>query len=65
MYKTNLTGSIGIVIGSEGFGVTSLTKKLADEIVSIPMSGRLNSLNASVSAGIIVYEALRQREDIK
>ena len=61
MYKTNLTGNIGIVIGSEGFGVSNLTKKLADGIVSIPMSGKLNSLNASVSTGIIVYEALRQR----
>ncbi len=65
MYKTNLTGDIGIVIGSEGFGVSSLTKKLADEIVSIPMSGKINSLNASVSAGIIVYEAIRQRMGVK
>ena len=61
MYNTNLTGDIGIVIGSEGFGVSSLTRKVCDGIVSIPMFGKVNSLNASVSAGIVVYEAVRQR----
>lgn len=62
IYKTNLTGDIALVIGSEGYGVSSLTKKLADEVISIPMYGQVNSLNASVSAGICMYEAVRQQE---
>lgn len=61
IYDTNLTGNIAIVIGSEGAGVSVLTKKLSDGIISIPMHGKINSLNASVSTGIVVYEALRQR----
>ena len=60
IYKTNLKGDIAIVIGSEGFGVSALTRKLADQVVSIPMYGNINSLNASVSAGICMYEAVRQ-----
>ncbi len=59
--KTNLTGDIGLIIGSEGFGVSRLSRKLSDGIVSIPMFGEINSLNASVSAGMVVYEAVRQR----
>lgn len=62
MYNTNLTGDIAIVIGSEGFGVSALTKKISDGIISIPMYGKINSLNASVSAGIVLYEAVRQRK---
>ena len=62
MTKTNLKGNIALVIGSEGFGVSKLTRKLADGIISIPMFGKINSLNASVSAGIVVYEAIRQRK---
>lgn len=62
MTKTNLTGDIAIVVGSEGFGVSKLTKKLCDGVISIPMFGKINSLNASVSAGIVVYEAVRQRK---
>lgn len=61
MYKTNLKGDIGIVVGSEGFGVSALTRKTCDGIISIPMFGKVNSLNASVSAGIVTYEAVRQR----
>lgn len=61
MTKTNLKGNIALVIGSEGFGVSKLTRKLADGIISIPMFGKINSLNASVSTGIVVYEAIRQR----
>ena len=61
MYNTNLKGDIALVIGSEGFGVSKLTRKLCDGIISIPMYGKVNSLNASVSAGIVVYEAIRQR----
>ena len=63
MTKTNLTGNIALVVGSEGFGVSKLTRKLADGIISIPMFGKINSLNASVSAGIVVYEAIRQRKN--
>lgn len=61
MYKTNLTGDIAIVVGGEGEGVHSLTRKVCDGIISIPMYGKVNSLNASVSAGIGLYEAVRQR----
>ncbi len=61
MYSTNLQGDIAIVIGGEGTGVHSLTRKLCDGILSIPMFGNVNSLNASVSAGIVLYEAVRQR----
>lgn len=61
MYKTNLKGDIALVIGGEGTGVRDLTKKLCDGVVAIPMFGDVNSLNASVSAGIVLYEAVRQR----
>lgn len=59
--EQDLTGSLAIVIGSEGFGISSLVKKKCDFIVSLPMSGRINSLNASVAAGILMYEVRRQR----
>lgn len=61
MYKTNLKGDIALVIGGEGTGVRELTRKSCDGIISIPMFGNVNSLNASVSAGIVLYEAVRQR----
>lgn len=61
MYSSNLCGDIALVIGGEGTGVHSLTRKLCDGIISIPMFGSVNSLNASVSAGIVLYEAVRQR----
>ena len=61
MYKTNLKGDIALVVGGEGTGVKQLTRKLCDGIISIPMYGKVNSLNASVSAGIVLYEAVRQR----
>lgn len=61
MHKTNLKGDIALVVGGEGTGVRSLTKKLCDGVVAIPMFGKVNSLNASVSAGIVLYEAVRQR----
>lgn len=61
MNKCNLKGDIALVIGGEGTGVRELTKKLCDGVVSIPMFGKVNSLNASVSAGIVLYEAVRQR----
>ena len=60
MYRTNLRGNIALIVGSEGFGVSKLTKKLADGVISIPMYGKINSLNASVSSGLVVYEVVRQ-----
>lgn len=59
--KTNLTGSIAIVIGSEGKGVSQLTKKLCDGVITIPMYGKVNSLNASVATGVALYEVSKQR----
>lgn len=59
--KSDLTGPIAIVIGSEGFGISALTKKLCDGIVTIPMAGKVNSLNASVATGMVLYEAFTQR----
>ena len=61
LFKTNLTGSIALVIGSEGNGVSKLTKSLCDDVLTIPMKGNINSLNASVACGISVFEALKQR----
>jgi len=61
MYKTNLTGNVALVVGGEGNGVSRLTRKLCDGVISIPMFGSVNSLNASVSAGIATYEVIRQR----
>lgn len=60
--KANLTGSIAIVMGSEGFGVSALTKKLCDGIVTIDMVGKVNSLNVSVATGIALYECFNQRK---
>lgn len=61
MYNHNLTGSIGLVIGNEGSGVSRLVKEHCDYIASIPMAGDIDSLNASVAAGIFAYEIVRQR----
>ena len=61
MYEVDLKGALGIVIGSEGEGISRLVKEKCDFIVSIPMRGEINSLNASVAAGVVMYEALRQR----
>ncbi|MDE6025763.1 MAG: 23S rRNA (guanosine(2251)-2'-O)-methyltransferase RlmB [Lachnospiraceae bacterium] len=60
MYKCNLTGAIGIVIGNEGSGVSRLVKEKCDYVVSIPMKGDIDSLNASVAAGVLAYEVVRQ-----
>lgn len=62
--QTDLRGPLGIVVGSEGFGVSRLTKEHCDFVVSLPMLGQVNSLNASVAAGIVIYEALRQRQQL-
>lgn len=61
MYRTNLRGPIGLVVGNEGSGVSRLVKEKCDMIVSIPMRGDIDSLNASVAAGILAYEIVRQR----
>lgn len=62
MYQANLTGPIGLVIGNEGDGVSRLVKEKCDYITSIPMKGDVDSLNASVAAGVLAYEIVRQRE---
>ena len=61
MYKIDMRGAIGIIIGNEGSGVGTLVKKNCDFTASIPMLGKIGSLNASVAAGILAYEAVRQR----
>lgn len=61
MYNIDLTGSIALVVGSEGKGVSRLVRQKCDFIASIPMRGEINSLNASVAAAVLMYEALRQR----
>ena len=60
-YEQDYKGAICIVIGSEGFGMSRLVKENCDFLVKIPMKGKITSLNASVSAGIVIYEALKQR----
>lgn len=60
-YDEDLTGNIAIVIGSEGFGMSKLVKENCDFLIKIPMKGKITSLNASVSAGIVMYEAVKQR----
>lgn len=61
MYNLNLTGPIGLVIGNEGEGVSRLVKEKCDYVASIPMKGNIDSLNASVAAGVLAYEIVRQR----
>lgn len=60
-YQEKLTGPICLVIGSEGFGISDLVKKNCDVLIKIPMKGKITSLNASVSAGITMYEIVKQR----
>ena len=60
--EEDYTGGIGIVIGSEGFGMSRLVKENCDFLVKIPMKGKITSLNASVSAGIVMYEVVKQRK---
>jgi len=61
MYNLNLTGSIGLVIGNEGKGVSRLVREACDMTASIPMNGNIDSLNASVATGVLAYEIVRQR----
>lgn len=62
MYDLDLKGSIGLVIGNEGSGVSRLVKEKCDFVASIPMHGDIDSLNASVAAGVLAYEIVRQRQ---
>ena len=62
---TSFTGPIGLVIGSEGFGMGRLIRDKCDFLVKLPMYGKITSLNASVAAGIFMYEAVRQRAAVK
>ncbi|MCD8212180.1 MAG: 23S rRNA (guanosine(2251)-2'-O)-methyltransferase RlmB, partial [Oscillospiraceae bacterium] len=61
MYGVDLTGPIGLVIGAEGQGVSRLVKEHCDFVASIPIKGEIASLNASVAAGVLAYEVVRQR----
>ena len=61
MYKADMSGPAAIVIGNEGDGLSQLVRKNCDQLVHIPMSGRITSLNASAAASILLYEAVRQR----
>ncbi len=65
MYRVNLTGPIGLVIGNEGEGVSKLVREHCDMTASIPMKGDIDSLNASVAAGVLAYEIVRQRMKIQ
>ncbi|MEA4912604.1 MAG: 23S rRNA (guanosine(2251)-2'-O)-methyltransferase RlmB [Oscillospiraceae bacterium] len=60
-YSVDLTGACALVVGSEGFGVSRLLRELCDKTVRIPQFGMVNSLNASVAAGVLIYEIRRQR----
>ncbi|WP_435791333.1 23S rRNA (guanosine(2251)-2'-O)-methyltransferase RlmB [Clostridium sp.] len=61
IFDTDLTGSVAVVIGSEGRGISKLTKEKCDVLVKIPMVGKITSLNASVASGIIMYEIMKQK----
>ena len=63
--EAKLTGPAALVIGSEGAGIGRLVKEKCDVILSLPMRGKINSLNASVAAGVLMYEFMRQRQGIK
>ena len=65
MYQLNLTGSIGVVMGNEGSGVSDLVKKHCDLVARIPMQGDIDSLNVSVATGVLAYEVVRQRLQAK
>lgn len=61
IYKQNLNMPVAFVVGSEGFGIKKTIQSACDEVLTLPLQGKVNSLNASVATGIVVFEALRQR----
>ena len=61
MYDQDMTGAVAVVVGSEGFGISRLVREKCDFVVSIPMKGHVNSLNASNAAAIVMYEIVKQR----
>ena len=63
--QTDLTDAMALVVGSEGRGVSRLVREQCDFVLSLPMAGHINSLNASVACGIVLYEAARQRQNIR
>ncbi len=63
--STDLTGAVALVVGSEGRGISRLVRENCDYVLSLPMNGRVNSLNASVACGIVLYEVARQRGHIR
>ena len=63
LYEQDLKGPLVVVVGSEGSGLGKLTEEKCDFLVTIPMQGKINSLNASVATGVVLYEALRQRSN--
>lgn len=65
MYRCNLKGPIGLVIGNEGDGVSRLVREKCDMVATIPMKGDIDSLNASVAAGVLAFEVVRQRMSVK
>lgn len=62
IYNTQLTGSLGLIVGAEGKGLRRLTRELCDGLIAIPMLGSVSSLNVSVAAGVCLFEAVRQRQ---
>jgi len=64
VHKTNLKGRVALVLGSEGKGLSRLVKETCDHVIAIPTRGKLDSLNVSVSAGILLYEVRRQQEGV-
>lgn len=65
LHKANLTGPLGVVMGAEGDGMRRLTREHCDVLVSIPMAGIVESLNVSVATGVVLYEAIRQRDAVR
>ena len=62
IYKSSLKGPLALIMGSEEDGISKEYLKLCDDLVKIPMKGKIESLNVSVSAGIVLYEIIRQRD---